>query len=335
MTTSAAQDEFDALFSTKDRPAAHPEDRAENSDSDDSTSHGRTNTRKNTYSSTAAWKLNQSRRDPDLSSDEDYHDTTEKHDRTNVRLRNNAMATTTATYTLPPLYSEANTGPKGVIADAQSYETAKKSHYKRFSLFRNGASKSLSPPAPTIRSRSADGNRLGNNNEKSARSSSSDASEADDEVRDEEGFLARWRQSRLRQLQDRNSNNRNTQAARTERSKSRSKRVWGSLVTVDSLGYLDAIDRVMSDTVVVVLIADDGSEVSRMVEECVRMLAAVHGTTRFVKLGYEDAEMEEAGVPAILAYKGGEKFAGLVPVLDEIPEEEELDVRTLELAMRR
>jgi hypothetical protein len=72
-----------------------------------------------------------------------------------------------------------------------------------------------------------------------------------------------------------------------------------------------------------------------MVEDCVRELAKVHNNTRFVKLHYVEAEMEPAGVPAILAYRGGDKFAGLVPVMDEIPDEEELSARTLGAVLSR
>ena len=72
-----------------------------------------------------------------------------------------------------------------------------------------------------------------------------------------------------------------------------------------------------------------------MVEDCVRKLAKQHPATRFVKLHYEDAEMEAAGVPAILAYKGGDKFAGLVPVMDEIPDDAELSPSTLGVALKK
>lgn len=45
--------------------------------------------------------------------------------------------------------------------------------------------------------------------------------------------------------------------------------------------------------------------------------------------------MEPAGVPALLAYRGGDKFAGLVPVLQEIPDDADLSARTLEMVLRR
>ena len=45
--------------------------------------------------------------------------------------------------------------------------------------------------------------------------------------------------------------------------------------------------------------------------------------------------MEPAGVPALIAYRGGDKFAGLVPVIDEIPDDADLSSRTLEAVMKR
>lgn len=77
------------------------------------------------------------------------------------------------------------------------------------------------------------------------------------------------------------------------------------------------------------------SQVSDLIERCIRTLASKHQDTRFVKLHYEDAQMEPAGVPAIIAYRGGHKFAGLVPVIDEIPDDAELSALTLETVMKR
>ena len=72
-----------------------------------------------------------------------------------------------------------------------------------------------------------------------------------------------------------------------------------------------------------------------MVEECVRQIAHNHPTTRFIKLHFEEAEMEAAGVPALLAYRGGNKFAGLVPFVDEIPDDAELSAATLETVLKK
>ena len=58
-------------------------------------------------------------------------------------------------------------------------------------------------------------------------------------------------------------------------------------------------------------------------------MATTFSTTRFVKMHYTEAEFEAAGVPAILAYRGGDKFAGFVPVSDEIPDHEDLSATSL------
>ena len=72
-----------------------------------------------------------------------------------------------------------------------------------------------------------------------------------------------------------------------------------------------------------------------MVEECIRQLARTHTSTRFIKMHFEEAEMEAAGVPALLAYRGGNKFAGLVPLVDEIPDDAELSALTLETLLKK
>jgi hypothetical protein len=64
-------------------------------------------------------------------------------------------------------------------------------------------------------------------------------------------------------------------------------------------------------------------------------MASIHNTTRFIKLHYTEAEFEPAGVPALLAYRGGEKFAGFVPVSDEIPDTEDLSARSLTALLQR
>lgn len=77
------------------------------------------------------------------------------------------------------------------------------------------------------------------------------------------------------------------------------------------------------------------SHVSQSIEDCLKALAQKHLDVRFVKLHYQDAEMEPAGVPALLAYRAGDKFAGLVPVMDEMPDDADLSSLTLESVLRR
>lgn len=135
-----------------------------------------------------------------------------------------------STYFIPKLRSEANTGPKGVIADAQAFEAARKQH--RFSFARkNQASKASSPPPQGP--------------PRAYRSEDYEKSSGEDE--DEDGFMARWRQRRLQELTERRFG-RNVSPG--------SRRTWGSLTKVDAEGFLDAIEQVGENVVVVVFIYD-------------------------------------------------------------------------------
>ncbi|KAE9966512.1 hypothetical protein BLS_006949 [Venturia inaequalis] len=278
MASTEAQDEFNALFESSYAAArSHPED-VGNQTPDHS--------------------------DSELSEEPSANHFYEKDD----DAQDDAAATNMRSpYYIPKLRSEANTGPKGVIADAQAFEQAKKQ--ARFSFSRKGR-KSPSPPAALPPAY------LNDDYEKSS------------EEDDDDGFMARWRQRRLQELT-------NKRFSRGSSPNNGNRRVWGSLVRVDAEGYLDAIEKAPAHTVVVVFIYDPQSEISHMVEECVREIAKSYTTTRFVQLNYKEAEMEVAGVPAVLAYRGGDKFAGLVPVVDEIPEDQALDAKSLAMVLEK
>lgn len=77
------------------------------------------------------------------------------------------------------------------------------------------------------------------------------------------------------------------------------------------------------------------SEVSKDVEDCIRTLSYKHQGIRFVKLHYEDAEVSYAGVPGIIAYRGGEQFALLVPFLEEMPDDGDFEAEVIEKVLQR
>ncbi|KAF2703519.1 phosducin [Pleomassaria siparia CBS 279.74] len=267
MTTTAAQDEFNQLIRDKDTTHSHPEDR-------------------NNYSDHS---------DPESDHAADYLQRTDTDDELDlpIDMRSN--------YYLPSIKSEANTGPKGVIADAHAFEQAKKQ--ARRSIWK----KTTPPNSYTV------------------------TAYHDKESEDEDGddsFMKKWRESRLRDLQNAGQRIRS-------RTTSPSRKIYGNLPTVDALGYLDAIEKVSRDTVVVVFIYDDTSDISKLVESHMRQVAQRNNTTRFVKLHYEDAEIEVAGVPAALAYRNGELIEGLVPIMDALPDDSELSVISLETLFRR
>lgn len=192
---SAAQDEFDTLFADKDRPSKHPEDEvaAASSETEDQA--------------------------PEAYDEKDDDDS-EEPQQSSMRSR----------YYLPKLRSQANTGPKGVIADAQAFEQARRA--QRRSLMRSKETAAPAQAYPAL-----DG----------AYTPEEQSSDDDD---DDDDFMEQWRQSRLRELQQRRMKSRS-------RTTSPGKRTYGSLTKVDAEGYLDAIEKVQTDTVVVVLIYDD------------------------------------------------------------------------------
>ncbi len=139
---------------------------------------------------------------------------------------------------LPPASFDSGraTGVKGVIADARSYEAARRAKW----IDRVKAAR-----------RSVFGGGL---HSEQARSDSEGSIGGDDP--DEEKFLEQWRESRRRELEAEG-----TQPAMRTRRTSPSVRLFGRMDEVDAMGYLDAIEKVGRETVVVVFVYDH--EVSR------------------------------------------------------------------------
>ncbi|KAL5347867.1 hypothetical protein ACLOAV_007278 [Pseudogymnoascus australis] len=159
-----------------------------------------------------------------------------------------------------------------------------------------------------------------------APSGGADALEA---LEDDEEFLEKWREERRKELERDGSDIRN-------RRTSPSVRRYGRFDEVDALGYLDAIEKVGRETVVVVFVYDIECEVSLVIEEAITPLVATHPEIHFVKVHYDDIEFDNAGVPAILAYKQqGELFANLTYIIDEIPENTNFDTQALKNVLRK
>ena len=203
--STAAQDEFNHIFNKSDTSSkTHPEDRDDSHSSPSSSDHDGTT----------------------------LHSGSEGEDRTPPSRSSPIMPS--ATYIPTSTQFDANTGPKGVIADARSFETAKKRSFRQtLYAFASGES----PPL------------FGNRN-KASQEKSQSLSPSPEPSDDEDEFMRTWRANRLEQLASMG------QEIRTRR-QSPSKRRYGSLVTVDPAGYLDAVEKVCVDTVVVVLIYDD------------------------------------------------------------------------------
>lgn len=202
----SAREEFDQLVqNNRAHTSSHPEDRDDSphfSDDNDSLTSPPRNLRQ--------------RRVID-SSDED-EDSTDN------------MVSSRGNYHVPNTVFEANTGPKGVIADAQAFERARKKSFRKTLLSAAG----FDSNGPAFGSK-------GTRDETSTSAPEGSSGSEDDEER----FMRKWRASRMQELQTRGM----------RRPSPRGRR-FGSVETVDAVGYLDAIEKVTSDTVVVVCIYD-------------------------------------------------------------------------------
>lgn len=208
---ATAQDEFNELMRDKEKRTQHP---ADDDDSDDARSF-----------------LN-------LSDEEDEDD-----DATPVGSTADAddfasrASMSSARHTIPLTRYEANTGPKGVISDAQNFRDSKRNHRISLRSSSNLPSQGpgrVSPPAQVAIAEEK-------------------VSESEEDLEDWEAdgaFMKKWRKSRLKELQN---------GARDSKlhSREKSKRLWGTVATVDGNGYLDALEKSPRDGVVVVFIYDD------------------------------------------------------------------------------
>lgn len=237
---SAAQEEFDRFIAKNDGPTdedrVHPEDRSGKArlDGDDQD-------------------------DADIG-EEDRH----RAAQVDVAMRMPALGRSSGgsgsavPIKLPPASFDSGraTGVKGVIADARSYEMARQAKWMdrvrqaRRSVFGPGTTNGRASAAAPSRSESGSGDERPD-------------SDADS---DEEGFLQQWRDSRRRELED----EARAGVVRSRRT-SPSLRVFGRFDEVDALGYLDAIEKVGRESVVVVFVYDS--------EVCVPSLIALgtHG----------------------------------------------------------
>ncbi|KAF6812630.1 phosducin [Colletotrichum sojae] len=227
-------------------------------------------------------------------------------------MRIPTLGQTASDLKLPPVSFDAGrtTGVKGVIADARNYENARKTSF-------------MSRARTTVR-RSIFG-LDGVGSQAQARKSESETDDGNNsDSQDEESFLQQWRESRRRELESESN-----KVIRNRRT-SPSVRIYGRMDEVDALGYLDAIEKVARDTIVVVFVYDPECDVSATIESAMMPLVSHHSTVHFVKVHYLDIEFDNAAVPSILAYRNqGDMFANLTGIIEMIPDDEAFGTDTL------
>lgn len=197
-----AQEEVDRLFNQKEKISSHPEDRD---------------------------------RDSNSSENEDDEDRDDAVGETDFNENDDNMRSKNPTYHIPTTVYDANTGPKGVIADAQAYERARKRSFRK-TLYNVTGLDSFKPAEAAVPANATTAKKP------SSRGSSAGSEEEGGD--DDEEFMRKWRQSRMQELQE------------GKRRVSPNKRTYGKVDVVDANGYLDAVEKVTADTVVVVCIYD-------------------------------------------------------------------------------
>ena len=76
--------------------------------------------------------------------------------------------------------------------------------------------------------------------------------------------------------------------------------------------------------------------VSQIIESALSPLVSANPAIHFVKVSYDEIEFDNAGVPAILAYRNqGDLFANLTYVVDQIPEETPFDTSAVRDVLKR
>lgn len=258
--SNLAQEEADRFFNYKPSATSHPED----ANGDPALDSDEDQPRRGIKSSRKS--------DPE-DQDTDDEDFTQ---------RESALSGTKQSYIVPSTAQYANTGPKGVIADAQNYHRTK----------HNGSRKSQhnigQTPSEPYPSTTQNGN-----------TSDSDIDLEDDEENDP--FMQQWREKRLVELQEQYTSHPSSSSTTHDPT-----RTWGTLEHVNATGYLSAIETTPPPTHVIVFIFDPLNADSLEVEDELKMLAYTWPKTRFVKMHHRIAEMQSVEIPAVLVYKGGE-----------------------------
>lgn len=76
--------------------------------------------------------------------------------------------------------------------------------------------------------------------------------------------------------------------------------------------------------------------VSQVIEAAMTPLVSQYSFIHFVKVHYDQIEFDNAGVPAVLAYKNqGDLFANLTYIIDHIPEDTDFDTKAVKDVFRK
>jgi len=228
MASTTAQDEYDHMFRTQNTRQNHPSD---DSDSDNSSD----------FSSDDAENA--------ASLQESAYPSVPTHSSSRSRAY------------LPNQRSYNNTGPKGVIADAQAFREAERAHRASLSLAGSTATAVNTHAQPYVENLSLNDSAHGGDASLKDEDDDDDGAglgaEADEGLEVEESeFMRVWREQRLVELRGKSVIASNAAADRWGMGRS-AKLVYEGLTQVDGEGFLEVVDGSPRGVVVVVFVWDD------------------------------------------------------------------------------
>jgi len=195
-----------------------------------------------------------------------------------------------------------NTGPKGVIQDWQRFKQLEAEKRAEDEAERVALMKKLSMSCRT------------DAEDVEARERERKAQEEMDNLFDEDDeFLKDFMRKRMEEIMDKNVS---------------TKPAYGKVVDLQDDGhFLQAVDNVEKNVVVVVYLTDEQAPGCDAIDGCLVNIAKDYDHIKFCRLrvsavaGCLSSRFKDKGVPAILAYKGGEQIISLIRITDKLGED--------------
>jgi hypothetical protein len=124
-----------------------------------------------------------------------------------------------------------------------------------------------------------------------------------EEDKNDDDFLKRYREKRLRELQQEQTR-------------------FGSVLELTRNTFVQNIDKEKQDVVIVIHLYENSNQESRIINDLFPQLAIRYPQTKFCKIraSHEDASFDQIALPAILVYQAGELQYTLLRLHDEIPD---------------
>ncbi|KAF9357674.1 hypothetical protein BGX26_003304 [Mortierella sp. AD094] len=217
----------------------------------------------------------------------------------------NSAASDSSKY--PERETGANTGPKGVIADQKYHQQQQLQERLSSQQAYNARLLAKAPTTTTYRQ-----DKEKELQEKKAQGLLNDddlKALEEEEQEDEKAILERIRGKRLQEM---------TWAAKANGGAG--KKMFGSLMEMNSAQYVNAIDTEKKDVTVVIHIYNEHNPACKKLDECLIQVAGRYATSKFIRIKAREVDFDEEVCPTVLAYRAGDLIANLVMITYELSE---------------